>query len=103
MRRDENEPEIISALKSIGCSVYQLDEPCDLLVGRGAVNVLIEVKNPDKPKGDRKKTPAQVAFFKTWRGQVRICETAEEAIKLVTRMTAKNALHDDCALAGQSR
>ena len=92
MKRDENEGEIIAALESCGCTVYPMDLPCDLLVGRGAVNILIEVKNPNKPKGDRKKTPAQVEFFKTWKGQIRICETAEEAIKLVTTMTVKNAL-----------
>ena len=93
MKRDENEPEIIAALESCGCTVYPLDFPCDLLVGRGAVNILIEIKNPNALNRVKdKKTPAQREFFKTWKGQVRICETAEEAIKLVTAMTVKNAL-----------
>lgn len=92
MRRDENEPEIIVALEAIGCTVYQMDQPVDLLVGRGAVNILMEVKNPAKPKGDRKKTPAQQDFFKNWNGQVRIVETVDEAIALVTKLTVKNVL-----------
>lgn len=92
MRRDENEKEIIDALESCGCTVYPMDRPVDLLVGRGAVNILLEVKNPNKPRGDRKKTPAQREFFKAWQGQVRVVETAEEAIALVTAMTAKSAL-----------
>lgn len=92
MRRDENEKEIIDALESIGCTVYQMDTPCDLLVGRGGRNMLIEIKNPLKPKGDRKKTPAQREFFKTWKGQIAIIETEDQAIGLVTRLTVKNAL-----------
>lgn len=92
MRRDENEPEIIAALEAIGCTVYQMDQPCDLLVGRGAVNILMEIKNPAKPKGDRKKTPAQEEFFKMWKGQVRIVETVDQAIDLITKLTVRNAL-----------
>ncbi len=57
--RDENEQEIVDALESIGCTVFRLDVPCDLLVGRGAVNILIEVKNPEKPRSARKKTNQQ--------------------------------------------
>lgn len=88
-KRDENEAEIISALEAIGCTVEQLDTPCDLLVGRGAKNILIEVKNPER---HHKKTPAQIEFFKFWKGQVRIVETAAEAIDLVTKLTVGNAL-----------
>jgi len=91
-RRDENEKEIITALESIGCTVYPMDQPCDLLVGRGGKNILIEIKNPSKPKGDRKKTDAQREFFASWKGQVRIVETVDEAIALITAMTVKNAL-----------
>ncbi len=90
MRRDENEKEIIAALESIGCTVFRLDYPVDLLCGRGGRNILIEVKNPDKPKSDRKRTAAQRKFFKDWQGQVRVCETAEEAIELVTKLTVHN-------------
>jgi len=87
MRRDENEPEIIAALESIGCTVYQLDTPCDLLVGRASKNILIEVKNPTKPKSDRKKTKAQIKFFASWNGQIDVAETPEQAIAIVQRVT----------------
>ena len=90
MKRDENEEEIVTALEAIGCTVFRMDTPCDLLVGRGARNILIEIKNPAKPKGDRKKTPAQNEFFKTWKGQIRTVETSKEAIHLVTELTVKN-------------
>ncbi len=87
MRRDENEPEIIAALESIECTVYQMDQPCDLLCGRGGKNILIEVKNPNKPKADRKKTKAQKRFFASWNGQVDVAETPEQAIAIVQMMS----------------
>ena len=84
MRRDENEPEIVQALEAIGCTVLRQDFPCDLAVGYRARNFYIEVKNPNKPKRDRQLTKTQKQFFASWKGQVRVVETPEEAIKLVT-------------------
>lgn len=83
-RSDANQPEIVKALRKIGCSVFIVEHPVDLLVGYQSRNYLIEVKNPDKPKSGQKKTKFQDDFFKDWKGQVRIVRTAEEAIKLVT-------------------
>ena len=82
---DENQQEIVNALEKIGCSVFILGTPVDLLVGFGKRNFLIEVKsrNTDYGKKDRG-TPTQRQFFTSWRGQVRKVWTAEEAIKLVT-------------------
>jgi hypothetical protein len=78
-RRDANEKEIVAALEKIGCTVYQLDTPVDILVGYRAKNYLIEIKTK---KG--KTTEAQREFFASWKGQVRIVRTVDEAIKLVT-------------------
>jgi hypothetical protein len=81
-RRDANEPEIIKALESIGCVVERLDTPCDLLVScrsRPAYNWLIEVKVPGGTL-----TKKQKDFIRDWPGQIRVLETAEEAIELVT-------------------
>ena len=85
-RRDENEPEIIQALEAIGCTVESLDEPCDLLVGRGAVALLLEVKMP----GGRK-TVKQKKFAARWKGPYRIVTTADEAIEYVQKMTVLTA------------
>jgi hypothetical protein len=90
-QRDENEKEIVAALESIGCTVYQLDQPVDLLVGRGATNVLMEIKNPAKPRADRQLTPNQRRFFASWKGQVCKVETVEEAIEVVQRIMLKTA------------
>lgn len=86
-QRDENELEIIAALEAIGCTVYSLDEPADLLVGRGATTLILEVK---MPKG--RPTPNQKKFAASWNGQYRIVTTPEEAIEYVQRLTVRNAL-----------
>ncbi len=81
---DANQQEIVDALKKIGCSVLVIGTPVDLLVGHRARNFLFEVKDPNKPPSQRKKTPTQESFFASWKGQVRIVETAEDAIHVVT-------------------
>ena len=77
-RADANQGEIVKALESIGCTVYKIGRPVDLVVGRQSRNWLIDCKSRTG-----KLTPFQKVFFETWKGQVRICRTPEEAIKLV--------------------
>ena len=78
---DLNQQEIINALKEIGCQVVAIGTPVDLLVGYRSRNFLIEVKRP----GEKVRTKTQREFLADWPGQVRIAETPEEAIRLVTR------------------
>ena len=77
-RRDDNEQEIVDALTAIGCSVVRLDKPVDLLCGFQARNYLLEIKGENG-----KLTKGQQEFMKTWRGQVRVVTTAEEAIDVI--------------------
>ncbi len=77
-KRDANEKEIVEALRAIGCSVYYMDKPVDLLVGYRARNFLLECKTDNG-----KLTKDQKAFFPEWRGQVRVVKSAEEAIRVV--------------------
>ena len=79
---DKNQKAIVKALKQIGCGVEVIGRPVDLLVGYRSRNFLIEVKREGaKPRKDQQ---AQQDWIRDWSGQVRICRTAEEAIKLVT-------------------
>ena len=84
---DRNQGEIVRYLQQIGCSVVSLAAAGkgipDLLVGRRCVNVLIEVKDPTQPKHNRKLTPAQVAFHRSWRGQIAVAYTPQEAEAIV--------------------
>lgn len=78
---DGNQRDIVDALRQIGCDVHVIGLPVDLLVGFRARNFLIEVKDPN---GSNRLTESQKEFMATWRGQVRICRSPEEAVRLVT-------------------
>jgi hypothetical protein len=44
-KRDASEPAIVKALEGMGCSVWRMDTPCDLLVGFAGKNHLAECKS----------------------------------------------------------
>lgn len=87
LRKDANQGELVAALERIGCSVYVMHAPSDLLVGFRGRNVLLEVKDGDKPPSAQKLTPAQVLFRANWRGQHDVVKTVDEAIAAVQRHT----------------
>lgn len=80
---DKNQAEIVEALRAIGCDVVVIGKPVDLLVGytatHGVYNLLLEVKRP----GEKPRTDEQKKFLRTWKGQVRVVQSAQEAIDLV--------------------
>jgi len=80
---DLNQSEIVDALRKIGCQVEIIGTPVDLLVGYRVHNFLLEVKRPGAYVDKRQKT--QRDFIRDWPGQVRVVETPEEAIRVVTR------------------
>jgi Holliday junction resolvase len=84
---DANHRDIVQHLQAIGCSVQSLATAGrgvpDLLVGRRAVNTLIEVKNPKKSPKGRALRDTQVAFHLRWRGQVGVAHTPAEAEAIV--------------------
>jgi hypothetical protein len=86
-RVDDNQPEIVAALRKHGASVACLHQ-CgggipDLLVGFKGVNFLIEVKDGLKRPSARKLTPDQHNWHELWRGQVSIVTNCAEAIALM--------------------
>ena len=85
--RDGNEKPIVDALIRIGCSVFRLDKPCDLLVGYRGVNFLLEIKLPLGPRGGKAHSDlndSQKEFDATWRGQFEVVRSPEDAIEIVT-------------------
>lgn len=86
-RIDENQPEIIKALRAVGCSVTSLaavGNGCpDLLVGRHGRNVLIEVKNENQPPSRRALSPDEKEWHLNWRGQVSVVNTVGEALRAI--------------------
>ena len=88
-RVDQNQQQIIDTLRQAGASVQVLSAfgmgVPDLLIGvtthKGkAVNVLVEVKNP---AGRCDLTDAETRWIASWRGQVAICRTPEEALAVL--------------------
>jgi len=91
-KRDQNQAAIVAALFAAGCSVQDLHAVgggCpDLLVGRwtpeGKRCYALEVKGrKNKAGAPMMLTPDQVAWHATWRGQVAIVTTPEEALAAV--------------------
>lgn len=89
-RVDGNQAEIVKAARSLGCSVAITSTigggfP-DLVIGTYAgrrINLLVEVKDPTKPKADRVLTKDQVEFHEAWRGQVAVVETVQDLVDLI--------------------
>ena len=63
-RVDQNQDQIVSALRAAGAYVWVIGLPVDLLVGYKGHTFLVEVKN-----GPRKRlTALQADFFENWSG-----------------------------------
>lgn len=88
-RKDDNQSDIVDALRAIGCTVMVMHVPCDLLVGYRGRNVLLEVKDGAKPPSARKLTTDQVIFQAEWRGQYDVVKSIDEAIAAVQRATLR--------------
>lgn len=77
-RTDNNQHELVEALKKIGARCYYIKEPVDLVVGFRGRTILLEVK------GDGKRlTKAQEEFIETWPGEIHIAHDIDEAINAV--------------------
>ena len=75
---DANQAEIITALEKVGCTVYDIDKPVDLLVEFRGLWILIEVKTT---KG--KLEDSQKRFFKKVKAPAFIVRNVEEAVSAV--------------------
>lgn len=84
---DDNQDQIVKALRACGCSVQSLasvGKGCpDLLVGRLGRNYALEVKDGAKAPSRRKLTPLEEKFHVEWRGQVTVVTSVAEALEAV--------------------
>ena len=86
-RTDQNQTEIVKALRQIGCSVKVTSKlgrgfP-DLVVGYRKRNLLLEVKDGNKPLSERRLTPDEQKFDNEWAGQVDVVESPVDAVEFV--------------------
>lgn len=86
-KTDRNHRDIVTALRMAGWSVQSLAGLAggvpDVLAGKGGVNVLIEIKDGQRPPSDRRLTPDQRDWHAAWRGQVIVVESVEQALEAV--------------------
>ena len=84
---DANQKVVVDQLRRIGCSVTSIAQ-CgkgvpDLIVGFKKKNYLIELKDGNKKPSARKLTPDEIEFHAKWRGQVAVCNSFDEILKLI--------------------
>ena len=88
-RSDENQPEIVQALRATGAAVTSLHR-----VGHGVSDLLVsfrqqwhvfEVKNPDKPAADQELTLEQKKWIGLQRAPVIVVYRAFEAVDWLRR------------------
>ena len=86
-RTDSNQTQLVKDLRSLGCSVLILSnvgKGCpDILIGLNGKNLLLEIKDGSKPPSKRKLTEHEAKFFNTWKGQVALVSSFDEALKLI--------------------
>lgn len=86
-RVDDNQRQIIDALRKIGATVqpiHQLGKGVpDILVGFRDRNLVLEIKDGKKPPSARKLTEDEFVWHANWKGQVAVVESVEQAIQIV--------------------
>lgn len=84
---DSNQSEIVQAMRRMGASVqhiHAVGKGCpDIICGFRGVNLLVEVKDGDKPPSKRRLTPDEIEWHDLWRGQVAIVESIDDALALL--------------------
>ena len=85
-RRDDNEKQIIDALRRCGAYVKVIndDGTFDLLVAYHGATLLLEVKDGAKPPSARKLTDAEQKFHDEWpNDNLHVVNSVDEALALL--------------------
>lgn len=87
-RVDDNQPEIVRALRKVGATVESMANlGCglpDILVGFQGETHLMEIKDGAKPPSKRKLTKDEEKFFGNWRGgSLSVVESIEDAMAVI--------------------
>jgi hypothetical protein len=84
-RKDANQKSIEDELRARGMSVVDIHNGpiADLLVGFQGINYLFEIKDPAKSPSRRRLSDKQQEDHESWRGQLNVIETVEDALKIV--------------------
>ncbi len=90
-RVDRNQTEIVAALREAGFSVLSLAQlgkgVPDLLLSKGEVTFLAEVKTSEKEK----LTPDQIRFHGNWKGRIEMFYSPEQAVEVANGVQQTNS------------
>ena len=93
-RTDGNQTEIVNTFRSMGATVQILSmvgKGCpDIVVGFQGVNYLIEIKDGKKSLSGQKLTEHEEKFFNTWKGQVCLINSNDQAIALLEKYMVRS-------------
>jgi hypothetical protein len=86
-RVDDNQGDIVAALRKMGCSVqplHMVGAGCpDILVGYDGLNLALEIKDGEKVPSAQTLTDAQEIWHNSWMGQAEVVNSPEQAVKYV--------------------
>lgn len=96
-RTDANQSKIVKAVRNLGASVWitshartGVDCVWGITCQSGMrVNVMVEIKDGNKPMSAQKLTVAEEKFHDEWKGQICIVRSVEQAVDLVNRIKEK--------------
>lgn len=87
-RVDENQSEIVSALRELGCSVellHRVGGGCpDVMAAYEGRTALLEIKNPN---GSPRLLSTQREWIARWKGRVAVVSSATEAVDVMRSQT----------------
>ena len=90
-RVDRNQKEIVDAFRKLGCSVVHLHtvgHGCpDICIGKNGINILVEIKDYAQPESKQKLTEDEKKFHESWRGDIRVISTVEQAAQLISLLS----------------
>lgn len=68
-RRDDNEPDVVKALRGAGCLVERMAKPLDLLVWSPFLKTILVVEVKDPKRTQRSDRKAQNEFIAEWQAK----------------------------------
>lgn len=88
---DDNHRAIVDALRKAGATVQSLatiGKGCpDIVVGFRGKNMLMEIKNENRPLAKQKLSPDEQAWHDMWCGSVAIVKNPSDALKALEFMS----------------
>lgn len=100
-RTDANQKIIVEMFRKLGFSVFVSSSighgfP-DIVCGKNGINLLVEIKDGDKPPSARKLTEEEEKFRESWNGQYCVVTCVEEVMRINEELNGLQKQKDSIA------